>query len=652
MSDTQANLIIKAVDEASSVMSGIGSAIGGLADKAQATGGKVVSFLGGALQHVTGGVILGGLSALKDGFGSVMDGMVKGNAQFETYATQFGVLLGGADAAKQRLADLAKFGASTPFELPQVVEADKILQGFGLHSEEAAKKFGFSGEQIRTIAGDVASGTGSSFSEMTLLLGKFSTGATGEAISRMAELGITSRDELAKMGLEFDKSGALLSPLPQSMEVVLKLMKNKYGGMMDAQSKTFDGMMSNLQDWVGGTLRTIGQPIFEVLKDKLGVLLQFLGSPAVQTAISTLATTLSTGIGAAVDYLVPVIDNIIGIVGKLPAMLGEISSSPTFGAVLTAFQSIFNWVVTNWPGIQAAIGSAITSIVGFVNDPLTPTINTIIALMAPILAWVVENWPLIQRTIGTVLTAIQTTVNTVMPALRLAFDVAFAAIKLTVQTVIDSVLGIVKAAMQLINGDTAGALKTLQETFGRVWERIKTVIGSAIEAIKPIIASGMLAVKEKILSLMGEAVTYMESLPAKFFTLGGNIIKGMWDGISGMSQWFRDKFSQWISATLPEWAQKLLGIASPSKVAAEEIGKPFVQGIMQGILDGSTALRGTIREVAGAMTFAPFGYQNNTAPATVGAGNINVSVYVDRVAGDVDIDEMAYRVAERIRRAQ
>jgi phage-related protein len=239
-----------------------------------------------------------------------------------------------------------------------------------------------------------------------------------------------------------------------------------------------------------------------------------------------------------------------------------------------------------------------------------------------------------------------------MPALRLAFDVAFAAIKLTVQTVIDSVLGIVKAAMQLINGDTAGALKTLQETFGRVWERIKTVIGSAIEAIKPIIASGMLAVKEKILSLMGEAVTYMESLPAKFFTLGGNIIKGMWDGISGMSQWFRDKFSQWISATLPEWAQKLLGIASPSKVAAEEIGKPFVQGIMQGILDGSTALRGTIREVAGAMTFAPFGYQNNTAPATVGAGNINVSVYVDRVAGDVDIDEMAYRVAERIRRAQ
>ena len=58
-------------------------------------------------------------------------------------------------------------------------------------------------------------------------------------VGRMAELGITSRDELTKMGLEFSKSGQLLTPLPQAMQTVLQLMKTKYGGLMDAQSSTF-----------------------------------------------------------------------------------------------------------------------------------------------------------------------------------------------------------------------------------------------------------------------------------------------------------------------------------------------------------------------------------------------------------------------------
>ena len=214
------------------------------------------------------------------------------------------------------MAALAEFGQKTPFELPQVVEADWILQGFGLHAAESAQKFGFSGEQIRTIAGDVASGTGSSFQEMALLIGKFSSGATGEAISRMQELGITNRDELSKMGLEFSKSGQLLSPLPESMEVILGLMKKKYGGLMDAQSKTFSGMMSNLSDWASGTLRTIGQPIFEVLKDKLQVVLEFLGSPAVQAAVATFAQMLATGIGQAMDIVTKFTDT-FGELGRV-----------------------------------------------------------------------------------------------------------------------------------------------------------------------------------------------------------------------------------------------------------------------------------------------------------------------------------------------
>jgi len=258
--------------------------------------GRMAEFAGGTL-------IAGGLSKIADSFRGVAGAMVSGNAEFERYETQFGVLLGGADAAKARLAELADFGAKTPFELPEVVRADKILQGFGLHSEESAKKFGFAGKDIRTIAGDVAAGSGASFEEISGYLGKFASGATGEAIARFQELGIVTREQLTQMGVQFDKSGSLVSPLPQAMNAVLRSMQGKYGGMMDAQSKTFEGMISNLQDWKSQTLRTIGAPIFEVLKGKLSGVLDFLNSDQAKTALNSFATGVADGVGRGMDWL-------------------------------------------------------------------------------------------------------------------------------------------------------------------------------------------------------------------------------------------------------------------------------------------------------------------------------------------------------------
>lgn len=351
--------------------------------KAEGFGTKIGGFLGNAMKL--------GLAATAGGVVAAIGGIVKGvasNAEFERYETQFGVLLGSTDAARKRLEDLAKFGASTPFELPQVVNADKILQGFGLHSEEAAKKFGFSGEQIRTIAGDVASGAGTAFEDMTLLLGKFSTGATGEAISRMAELGITSRDELAKLGLEFGKSGELLSPLPESMNVILKLMKDKYGGMMQAQSATFEGMMSNLQDWVAGTLRTISAPIFEILKDKLGALLAFLSDPATTGALQGFADTIANGVGVAMDFLanqaIPALiaawNTLSPLVFAFAQMIDSVliaNLMPLVQLLMDNLPAAINVLLSAWKAIQPALMTVVT----FITDHADAVFAGLVAML-------------------------------------------------------------------------------------------------------------------------------------------------------------------------------------------------------------------------------------------------------------------------------
>src|SRR5512139_1935255 len=294
---TLATMVVKLIGD----VSGFSQSLDQAESKTKSFSASLTASMGSAFSEVgriasgfvIGNIISAGLSKVGDAVGDLKAAMIDGNAEFERYGVQFGVLLGSTDEAQKRLKELADFGARTPFELPEVVRADKVLQSFGLHAQDAAKRFGLSGSQIRTVAGDVAAGTGASFEEVAGYLGKFSAGATGEAIMRFQELGITTRKELSEMGLRFSKSGELLSPLDKSMTVLLESMEGKFGGMMDAQSNTFEGMLSNMKDWVGQAGRTIGKPIFEKLKTGMKGLLDFLSGPQAQAAIESLANGIA-----------------------------------------------------------------------------------------------------------------------------------------------------------------------------------------------------------------------------------------------------------------------------------------------------------------------------------------------------------------------
>jgi len=342
-------------------------------------GGTIATALGNAIS-AAGGVVLNQIGNI---FGAINQG-VASNIQFETYQTQFGVLLKSTEAAKQRIAELAQFGASTPFDLPGVVEADKILQGFGLHSEESAQKFGYSGVQIRTIAGDVAAGTGAKFSDMSLLIGKFASGATGEAISRFQELGITTREELTKMGLQFSKSGELTSPLPEAMNVILGVMKSKFGGMMDAQSATLDGMLSNFGDWKEGALRTFAAPIFDVFKNSMGAFLAFTTAHAdqINSALTSIGEVIAGVLSGAFDFLTnSVIPGFIaGWQMLAPAVETAMAVLQTVGEIFTGLanealgwgENIINQLAGGMMGAASGVIDILNQIGAIITDLLIP----------------------------------------------------------------------------------------------------------------------------------------------------------------------------------------------------------------------------------------------------------------------------------------
>jgi phage-related protein len=274
---------------ASSVIKGVTGALGGI----QGAVATSSSALGGFLDIGSKlGLMSVGFTGLKAAASALTGGLISGNVEMETYQTQLGTLLGSADKARDSLAKLAAFGAATPFELPEIVRAEKVLLGFGLTGDKVFKLTGKNAEQFRTVVGDVAAGTGARFEDIALTFGKFSAGATGEAIARFQELGVATREQMAALGVQFSKSGELLSPLPVAMEAITRIAQQKFGGGMDKLSKTAAGQLSTLADNWTQIKNRFAEPIFEAFRKALGDVNNLISTEGFQATLSSLAETL------------------------------------------------------------------------------------------------------------------------------------------------------------------------------------------------------------------------------------------------------------------------------------------------------------------------------------------------------------------------
>lgn len=107
-------------------------------------------------------------------------------------------------------------------------------------------------------------------------------------------------------------------------------------------------------------------------------------------------------------------------------------------------------------------------------------------------------------------------------------------------------------------------------------------------------------VKDAIVNRFNEAVGFITGIPGKIRDCfngavnwlkdaGGNIVRGLWNGISDMFNWVRNNILG-FGGNIVKWAKQALGIHSPSRVMAEEVGKYIPSGIEMGIKANTSGL--------------------------------------------------------------
>ncbi len=184
---------------------------------------------------------------------------VRSAAQFEQNRIAFESMLGSADEASSLLKRISDFASKTPFDLPQVVEGSKRLLAYNISAEKIIPTF--------KMLGDIASGVGTDkLPQLITAFGQVQAKGKlmGQELLQFTEAGVNLGGELQKIfGVtrgELEKMISSGKVTSDNVTDALRRMTSE-GGLffqgMERQSKSFNGIMSNLRDDIGNIAREI-----------------------------------------------------------------------------------------------------------------------------------------------------------------------------------------------------------------------------------------------------------------------------------------------------------------------------------------------------------------------------------------------------------
>lgn len=184
--------------------------------------------------------------------------MIRGD--FQQLEIAFTTMLGSADKANELMNQLINTAAKTPFDLKGVANGAKQLLAYGVASEKV--------NETLVRLGDISAGLSIPLNDMVYLYGTTMTQGRlfTQDLRQFQGRGIPLADELAKQfGVTKDKVGELVTAgrvgFPEVEKAIISMTDKggKFGGLMDAQSKSITGQISNIQDALDMMFNEIGK---------------------------------------------------------------------------------------------------------------------------------------------------------------------------------------------------------------------------------------------------------------------------------------------------------------------------------------------------------------------------------------------------------
>ena len=188
------------------------------------------------------------------------------NATMQSYLTNFKVMLGSEEQAAEKLAEIRKMAASTPFSLDDLTSGTQTLLQFGIAVDDTTG--------VLQQLGDISLGNADKLQTLVRAYGKMSSAqkVTLENVTMMIDAGFNplnqicnaTGESMADLYKRISDGKVSFAELESAVASATSQGGQFYNGMLEA-SQTFSGRMSTLKDNVSALTGELTSGLFEAL---------------------------------------------------------------------------------------------------------------------------------------------------------------------------------------------------------------------------------------------------------------------------------------------------------------------------------------------------------------------------------------------------
>lgn len=435
--------------------------------------------------------------------------------------------------------------------------------------------------------------------------------------AQRAQAGLT--DATAKLGAIAEPIMTTLKILATDLLTAITPFVSLIGDGLTKALSGADGAAESLANGLSGIVSVLVEKVTTILPAVAEVFSQLV--PTLVTALVNqlplVLTTLLDIITQVINTLAATLPTIItAVVAIIPQLvIALVSAVPQ---LLQAAVTLLMAIVQALPTIINALVTALPTVVQTIVDVLIQSIPILIDGAIQLLMAIVDAIPQI---IPPIIAALPQIINTIVNGLITALpQVLNGAIQL-LMAIIKAIPTIVSALSGALPQIITAIVGTLASNFPQILKAGIDLLIGIVKAIPQIItelAANLPQIIDAIVNGLSDGISAIADV-------GKDLIRGLWEGISDMAGWIADKISGFGESVLGS-LKSFFGIASPSKVMADVIGKNLALGIGTGF---EKSIGGVNKEIQNAMQFDDASVNVNATRGNGAAGGVagGVTVY-------------------------
>lgn len=229
--------------------------------------------------------------------------------QYDLMTRSLEAITHSATRAKEVMKFVDALAIPSKFVTQELGQAATRLEAFGLKTETYLPIV----EKLGTVFG----GSAQDLMQFTDALGRLKGGMSGRAFEEFARAGL-NRQDFMKVGLRFEKSGELLSPINEALDAVVKLVNQRFGTLSQTVGSSYSARWATFAEQSQRALRQVGGTIlneFLPAAEQMGGVLENLVSSG---QVSRIARNWLDALGFSAGGLKSAMQTVADVLEVLP----------------------------------------------------------------------------------------------------------------------------------------------------------------------------------------------------------------------------------------------------------------------------------------------------------------------------------------------